>query len=124
MGQNNLFQLQTPLGLTYSCSGNDISQSPAEPVGFSRVILQAMPVVTGITRGQVAQLVEHRTENPGVAGSIPALPNFVSISRCYFDVADFVDRFGLWADAMALSIFLIVVADAMCFPDSSREIVS
>ena len=23
--------------------------------------------------GQVAQLVEHRTENPGVAGSIPAL---------------------------------------------------
>ena len=24
-------------------------------------------------RGQVAQLVEHRTENPGVAGSIPAL---------------------------------------------------
>lgn len=25
--------------------------------------------------GQVAQLVEHRTENPGVAGSIPALTN-------------------------------------------------
>jgi hypothetical protein len=25
------------------------------------------------TAGQVAQLVEHRTENPGVAGSIPAL---------------------------------------------------
>ena len=24
--------------------------------------------------GQIAQLVEHRTENPGVAGSIPALP--------------------------------------------------
>lgn len=24
-------------------------------------------------RGQIAQLVEHRTENPGVAGSIPAL---------------------------------------------------
>ena len=24
--------------------------------------------------GQVAQLVEHRTENPGVAGSSPALP--------------------------------------------------
>src|SRR5262249_16286177 len=28
--------------------------------------------ISGIT-GQVAQLVEHRTENPGVAGSIPAL---------------------------------------------------
>ena len=26
-----------------------------------------------LTRGQVAQLVEHRTENAGVAGSIPAL---------------------------------------------------
>ena len=26
--------------------------------------------------GQVAQLVEHRTENPGVAGSIPALATF------------------------------------------------
>ena len=25
-------------------------------------------------KGQIAQLVEHRTENPGVAGSIPALP--------------------------------------------------
>src|SRR5439155_5970014 len=24
--------------------------------------------------GQVAQLVEHRTENPGVGGSIPSLP--------------------------------------------------
>ena len=24
--------------------------------------------------GQIAQLVEHRTENPGVGGSIPPLP--------------------------------------------------
>ena len=29
-------------------------------------------------KGQIAQLVEHRTENPGVAGSIPALP-----TTCY-----------------------------------------
>ena len=27
-----------------------------------------------LNRGQVAQLVEHRTENPGVVGSIPTLP--------------------------------------------------
>ena len=30
--------------------------------------------------GQIAQLVEHRTENPGVAGSIPALPTTLSYS--------------------------------------------
>jgi hypothetical protein len=30
--------------------------------------------------GQVAQLVEHRTENPGVGGSIPSLPTiFLSV---------------------------------------------
>ena len=27
--------------------------------------------------GQIAQLVEHRTENPGVGGSIPPLPIFI-----------------------------------------------
>ena len=27
-----------------------------------------------VPSGQVAQLVEHRTENPGVGGSIPPLP--------------------------------------------------
>jgi hypothetical protein len=32
-------------------------------------------ILTNVHRsGQIAQLVEHRTENPGVAGSIPALP--------------------------------------------------
>ena len=31
-------------------------------------------------KGQIAQLVEHRTENPGVAGSIPALPTTLSYS--------------------------------------------
>src|SRR6185369_954515 len=30
--------------------------------------------------GQVAQLVEHRTENPGVGGSIPSLPTSFSAS--------------------------------------------
>ena len=29
------------------------------------------------SHGQIAQLVEHRTENPGVAGSIPALSTVV-----------------------------------------------
>ncbi len=28
--------------------------------------------------GQIAQLVEHRTENPGVGGSIPPLPIFTT----------------------------------------------
>src|SRR5207253_617286 len=31
--------------------------------------------------GQVAQLVEHRTENPGVAGSIPALSTSRAATR-------------------------------------------
>ncbi len=31
-------------------------------------------VILRLLRGQVAQLVEHRTENPGVGGSIPSLP--------------------------------------------------
>jgi len=31
-------------------------------------------VFSGARGGQVAQLVEHRTENPGVGGSIPSLP--------------------------------------------------
>ena len=31
--------------------------------------------------GQVAQLVEHRTENAGVAGSIPALATIRRLSR-------------------------------------------
>src|SRR6266852_4606134 len=37
---------------------------------------QASPrLVSSLLRGgQVAQLVEHRTENPGVGGSIPSLP--------------------------------------------------
>ncbi len=32
--------------------------------------------------GQVAQLVEHRTENPGVGGSIPSLPTIFLSSTC------------------------------------------
>src|SRR4051794_11142290 len=35
---------------------------------YSRAVLHIMD-----TTGQVAQLVEHRTENPGVGGSIPPL---------------------------------------------------
>lgn len=37
--------------------------------------------------GQIAQLVEHRTENPGVDGSIPSLPttfNPSKTSRFYY----------------------------------------
>jgi hypothetical protein len=34
------------------------------------------PLSAEFRSGQVAQLVEHRTENPGVAGSIPALSTF------------------------------------------------
>ncbi len=30
------------------------------------------PLVKVVSYGAIAQLVEHRTENPGVAGSIPA----------------------------------------------------
>ena len=33
--------------------------------------------------GQIAQSVEHGTENPGVAGSIPALPTiYIAQHRC------------------------------------------
>ena len=31
--------------------------------------------------GQIAQLVEHRTENPGVDGSIPSLPTTYNPSK-------------------------------------------
>src|SRR5262249_52664288 len=44
--------------------------------------------------GQVAQLVEHRTENPGVGGSIPSLPT--RLSRCrYPPTARSVDAVGV-----------------------------
>ena len=38
-----------------------------------RVSLENREKMAPAHPGQVAQLVEHRTENPGVAGSIPAL---------------------------------------------------
>jgi hypothetical protein len=43
------------------------------------------------TTGQVAQLVEHRTENPGVGGSIPPLSildGLVLKAISFFDVFD------------------------------------
>src|SRR5262250_2408209 len=45
-----------------------------------RVVRRQIPprLVSSLLRGgQVAQLVEHRTENPGVGGSIPSLPTIV-----------------------------------------------
>src|SRR5262249_36734392 len=36
--------------------------------------IQSRLVSSLLRGGQVAQLVEHRTENPGVGGSIPSLP--------------------------------------------------
>src|SRR6266850_5660039 len=36
------------------------------------------PHASSFRSGQVAQLVEHRTENPGVGGSIPSLPTIFS----------------------------------------------
>src|SRR5439155_25042202 len=38
------------------------------------------PVTSG---GQVAQLVEHRTEHPGVGGSIPSLPTILFGYFCF-----------------------------------------
>src|SRR6266496_6828937 len=39
--------------------------------------LQPRLVSSLLRGGQVAQLVEHRTENPGVGGSIPSLPTIL-----------------------------------------------
>lgn len=50
----------------------DCRDRMAKEIGFRLDCHRRPRVIFG--RGQVAQLVEHRTENPGVAGSIPALP--------------------------------------------------
>ena len=47
-----------------------------KPVGAGLLSISCPPVGPG----QVAQLVEHRTENPGVAGSIPALPTYARVA--------------------------------------------
>src|SRR5947209_1315270 len=48
---------------------------PFWPVSETLTTLSPAVILTNVHGpGQIAQLVEHRTENPGVAGSIPALP--------------------------------------------------
>lgn len=72
-------------------SGNIASRGPLSARRF-QIILIALrhrlpvimqPVIGGRKIGQVAQLVEHRTENPGVAGSIPALSTFLFMGHVF-----------------------------------------
>ena len=56
----------------------------AESAWYTRVVRHS----TKFTPGQVAQLVEHRTENAGVAGSTPALA-----TNPRSDLAEVVARF-------------------------------
>jgi hypothetical protein len=57
-----------PIGsLSAHRSGRRRTQKARDILGILYVLRFAFP------EGQVAQLVEHRTENAGVAGSIPAL---------------------------------------------------
>src|SRR5204862_2749266 len=59
---------------------------PAYPYN-SRFLFPRAPVSGRTGPGQVAQLVEQRTENPCVAGSIPAVatihPTLLSAQRCW-----------------------------------------
>ncbi len=58
------------------------------------------------TRGQIAQLVEHRTENPGVAGSIPALSTRLK-STC-------VNASGLFYCTIQLFWTIVKLDNARC----------
>ena len=56
-----------------------MSVASKPPIAYSHPLKRAT-----ISAGQVAQLVEHRTENPGVAGSIPALSTRDHARKCLF----------------------------------------
>src|SRR5262249_36959532 len=49
--------------------------------GVTRLVLSSFHARRSRWFGQVAQLVEHRTENPGVGGSIPSLPTIFRITE-------------------------------------------
>ena len=59
-------------------------QPQKTPLIYSNVSSASFPV----DRGQVAQLVEHRTENAGVAGSIPALATNLRSCLLFPEVAE------------------------------------
>jgi len=63
------------LGKTFvKCDQSLFTAYDALPGGSIRhVIVEVLYALRNAHRGQVAQLVEHVTENHGVAGSIPAL---------------------------------------------------
>jgi hypothetical protein len=57
-------------------------------------------------RGQVAQLVEQRTENPRVGGSIPSLATIQTITDNFSTLAGHRSR-GLWFATIGLPKFLV-----------------
>ena len=56
-----------------SLSGLSFRENPAKVIRYNAIRPVSTERFLAFVYGQVAQLVEHRTENPGVAGSIPAL---------------------------------------------------
>src|SRR6266849_4065410 len=72
----------------WSLSGSSSEAEHVQTLPEGAIHRQVPPLlVSSLLRGgQVAQLVEHRTENPGVGGSIPSLPT--TLFR-YLPITDF-----------------------------------
>ena len=63
---------QSPFSFPDQMAGPSPARSPAA-LTYNPRLPKRRGVARGVRQGQVAQLVEQRTENPCVAGSIPAL---------------------------------------------------
>src|SRR5262245_44622671 len=61
-----------------ACASTCPAQDCTEPLLIARPRYPSRPPEFG---GQIAQLVEHVTENHGVAGSTPALPTTAPVAR-------------------------------------------
>ena len=63
----------TRAGMDLTCYNDRAHQNLRVILRFLRPTRVRAPINTAISVGQVAQLVEHMTENHGVGGSIPSL---------------------------------------------------
>ena len=63
----------TRAGISFSCYNDRAHQNLRVILRFLSQARVRAPISAAISVGQVAQLVEHMTENHGVGGSIPSL---------------------------------------------------
>ena len=88
----------TLIAWVYRDSSVPVSLTGEEPSGLISGSLQAGPPA-GTHRGQVAQLVEQRIENPRVDGSIPSLATISKFMICMRFTASPADyRGGFWPE--------------------------